>query len=70
VMEETLTPDVIINKSQIKIGDKTYSYYCERKRKEDADAICDDLIASGFDAISRKGIVDYHTYYMVWWRKK
>lgn len=69
-MEETLIPDVTISNSKLVVNKKAYAFHCKRRKKEEAEAIRDDLIASGCDAISRKGIVDYDMYHMVWWRKK
>ena len=60
-MEETPTPDVVIKNSKLTINNKTYVLYCKRKTKEEAELIKKDLISSGYDAISRKEIVDYHT---------
>lgn len=67
-MEETLTPDVVINNTKLNIGDKTYSLYCKRKTKGEADLIKNDLISNGYEAISRLETVDYHTEYFIWWR--
>jgi hypothetical protein len=68
-MEETLTPDVVVNHSKLTIGDKTYSLYCKRDKKEQAEAVRDDLIANGFDATVRRVYLDYHTVFEIWWRK-
>jgi hypothetical protein len=69
-MEETLTPDVVINNTKLNIGNKTYSLYCKRKTKEQADLIKTDLIANGCDAILRQGTVEHHKEYLIWWRKE
>jgi hypothetical protein len=69
-MEETPTPDVVIQNSKLTINKKTYNFYCKRNTKEQAELIRKDLISNGFDAIVRKGTSDYHAVFEVWWRKK
>ncbi len=69
-MEETPNPDVVIKNSKLTVNKKTYDFYCKRKTKQEADLVKEDLILSGFDAIVRKGISDYHAVFEVWWRKK
>lgn len=68
-MEETLTPDVSVSSVKLKVKNNTYDFYCKRKIKKEADAIRDDLISNGFDALVRKSTIDWRTYFIVWWRK-
>ena len=69
-MEETITPDVVINNTKLTIGDKSYSLYCKRKTKEEAELIKKDLMSCGYDVITRQQKGDYHTEYLIWWRKE
>ena len=68
-MEETLAPDSIISKTQKKIGNKVYTYYCKRKTREDAEVIQSDLITTGFDVKIRRDKIDGQYFYVIWWRK-
>lgn len=68
-MEETLTPDVSVSSVKLTLNKKAYDFYCKRKIKKEADAIRDDLISNGFDALVRKSTIDGCTWFVVWWRK-
>ncbi len=69
-MEETLTPDVVINNTKLNIGNKTYYLYCKRKTKGEADIIKSDLIANDYDVITRREVIDNQECYLIWWRKE
>ena len=68
-MEETLTPDVEISRTQLTVKKSVYDFYCKRKIKSEADLIKDDLISNGFDALVKKTPESFITWFVVWWRK-
>jgi hypothetical protein len=68
-MEETLTPDVEISRTQLTVNKLVYDFYCKRKIKSEAEVIKEDLISNGFDALSRRTLIDWCTWFVVWWRK-
>ena len=68
-MEEVLIPDVVINNTKYKVGEKIYGFYCKRPTKASAGAIRDDLKQNGCDAVLRRAIMNRHECFEVWWRK-